>query len=308
MENKELDDLLNSALVPSVTASSQLNQSIFKACENNNGKAVKRNGKKIKTMRLLPRVAVFVLIFSLGGAISVYAATHLFRKVNVSDFKVTTDNISPDRVKALSADEAKELFGEEAFEFSEEVIKEEKPGEGDLWTKKKEIVQKFGSRENTIEKYWYDDYMKAEEAEGFERLFKDTEGFIQRGMGAYETYCQVYKLADDSTDPERKMLWSEMGFKGGMFNVQYFVNDEEGFTMASAGEVKYENKRSYVSESGAEFELWDNSWGNELSSGEIEYIPTMTQTIISFGNTNVIISFNGLDDEQIHMILDKIDL
>ena len=62
MGNKELDDLLNSALVPSVTASSQLNQSIFKACENNNGKAVKRNGKKIKTMRLLPRVAVFALI------------------------------------------------------------------------------------------------------------------------------------------------------------------------------------------------------------------------------------------------------
>ena len=160
--------------------------------------------------------------------------------------------------------------------------------------------------ECTVERYWYDDYMKAEKAEGFVPLFKDSEGFIQRGMGAYETYCQTDKLADDVTDPRRKMLWNMMGYKGGSINVQYFVNDEEGFFMASAGLEKYENKRSYVSESGLEFDLFDISWGNELSSGEIEYIPIQTQTIISYENTNIIITFYDLNDEQIHMILDKI--
>ena len=307
MESKEFDELLKSALDPSATASHQLNQSILKACENN-GKAVKRYGKKIKTMRFLPRVAAFLLIVSLGGAITVYAATHLFRKVNVSDFVVTTDNISQDKVKAMTVDKAKEEFGEELLEFSEEVVKEEKPGEGDPWIKKQEIVNKVGSREYTVERYFYDDYMKAEEAEGFVPLFKDTEGFLQRGMGAYETYCQIFKSEDNTIDPDGKMLFSMMGYKGGMFDIQYFVNDSEGFSMASAGEVKYENKRSYVSESGLEFDLWDFSWGNELSSGELEYIPVMTQTIISYGNTNIIISFRELSDEQIHMILDKIIL
>ena len=306
MENKELDALLIRALEPSETASYQLNQSIFKACENNNGNAVKRNRKKIKTSRFLPRVAVIALICSLGGVISVGAATHLFRKVNVSDFKVTTDNINPDNIKVFSADEMKALWGGEVLEYSERVVKEEKPGDGDLWTKKKEIAKKIGFSEYTVEQYWYDDYMKAEEAEGFVHLFKDTEGFIQRGMGAYNTYCQIYKPSDNTADPERKTLYSMMGYKGGSIDIQYFMNDGAGYALTSAGEVKYENKRSYISESGMEYDLFDYSWGNELSSGEMEYIPIMTQTIISYGNTNVILTFRNLDDEQIHMILDKI--
>ena len=76
MENKEIDGLLKRALEPSAAASDQLNQNILKVCEKNDGKVVKKNGKKIKTMRFLPKAAAILLICSLGGAISVYAASH----------------------------------------------------------------------------------------------------------------------------------------------------------------------------------------------------------------------------------------
>ena len=304
MNNKEIDGLLKRALEPTASATDQLNQDILKACEKNDEKAVKRNGKKIKTMRFLPRVAAIMLICSLGGAISVYAATHLFRKVNVDDFMITTDNISQEQVNAVKVDMAK--FQLEVPEISEKVIKEEKPAEGDLWTEKKVMEHKIGDREYVVEEYLYDDYMKAEEAEGFVHLFKDTEGFKQRGMGAYETRCRISRPADDTTDHVSKALDSEMGFKGGFFHIQYLVNDVEGFMIPSFGEYKFEDKRSYVSESGAEFDLWNYCIGNELSSGEIEYIANFTETVISYGNTNIIIDFYEMDEEQIHMILDKI--
>ena len=295
--------MLKRALEPSVEATDQLNQSILKACEKNDGKVVRKNGKKIKTMRFLPRVAAIMLICSLGGAVTVYAATHLFRKVNVDDFVIASDNVSQEKINEVKVEAAK-LQLEAEPEFSEQVINEEKPGEGDLWTEKTKIAYKVGSYEYTVEKCYYDDYMTAEEAEGF----KDTEGFKQRGMGAYETYCETYKSEDDITIPKTKTLYSMMGYKGGSFNIRYSMNDNEGFLITSAGSIKYENKRSYVSESGVEFDLWDTSWGNELSSGELEYIPTHTETIISYGDTNIMIEFSELDEDQIHTILDKIVL
>lgn len=308
MENKEIDGLLQRALEPSAAASDQLNQSILNVCEKNDGKAVKKNGKKIKTLGFLPKAAAILVICSLGGAISVYAASHLFRKVNVDDFMITTDNISQKQINSAKVDT--ELLQLEGIpELTETVVKEEKPGEGDLWTEKKEIAYKADSYEYTVERRYYDDYMKAEEAEGFEHLFKDTEGFKQREMGTYETYCGTYKSEDNSIAPGTKTLCSMMGYKGGWINIQYSMNDSGGgLVMTSLGDAKYENKRSYVSESGKEFELWDINFGNELSTEEIVYIPTETETVISYGTTDIIIDFYDLDEEQIHMILDKIVL
>lgn len=298
MNEKEFEGLLYRTLKPDIEPCEELNQAILEKAvkgfasntsnQNKNGLEKQGGSRKNRgrTVGTFAKVAAAVIIFFAVGAGTVYAANIILDKVFVTDHGAYVGNEEYMDDSAFT-----EALSEDPEDVDVKDTGHENPGPNDKWlSKDTKLVS--GLYENVS--YTYGDFKTAVEDTGFPAAFKELPG------EADSVIYTTINLGDDTMEYEMDTIFNYGEGKVAL-NQSYIegnVAPDAAFGVAT-GET--ENERIYSNSSGAEFTLIDSR--KETSEGEEE---KTTYVVVSYNNVQGYLSFNGLSEDEIHQILDKV--
>ena len=279
-ERKNFDELLGKALRPVYEPSDELNKKILSGQKNSEGRSYKEGLRK---WYILPKAAVIaVAIFCVGSA-GVYAAVKALKKPVVTDHAISVGNEDYIQDDAISNTEEP---------VTTNIISSEVGTDENSW------ISKTVSEVNgyTTIQYIFDSYSAAE-AES-ELGMNVTKEYALDSDGA------SYSFTEGPDGYSSKNLSASFVYNSGYFTV---LQDKTLSNIAedAAYSIKLENtsnERTYEAASGTEFYLVD-----EIISEE-DHEKTTTYVMLSTDSTNGYISFTQLSEEEIHEVLDTINI
>ena len=304
MNDKELDIMLSNALKPSFSPDDSLNKKLMEMLRGNDkdgtggtgspssNKAAKKKdstGRKNITanpVKAFIRAAIVILAIASIGTVGVYAASYFLKKTTVYDHGISVGN--------------QDYVNDEDLAEPWEEVPEENQGtfEGgpdDKWDTK-EVILTNGVYQNSY--YTYSTYEKAIEDTCIDNIFSEP-------IGTPDSICYVETIELPGSDAtqiryENYELCSTFDCNGKRVFVSQSKN--KGVAEDSAFSVilnKSANERTYVSKSGIEFTLVDDV-GTNLENGVRTYV------MISYYRVHGYMSFDDMNDDEIHEILDKV--
>ena len=291
MENRELDVMLKQSLQPEVQADESLDREIMEKlqglseAESEVGEAVSVRkgmveGRKRPSRRFLPRAAVIVLAILVAGTGTVYAAGYIYNKIKIADHAVSIGN--EDRMIDMVPHEYE-------GDIDDKLLSTEEPKEGDQWLTKKEEV--FGEQ-LLVTTYTYPDYETSISDTNFESILREKPGKEHQDI--------IYQIRSIvGNEGCNYSLDAYFAYGNGFVHLNQMMADG-GFTeMDVYGVSMYQtgNVRTYLSSSGAEFTLVDD-------------LERKQYTIVMLPLEDVwgCLRFDGLSEEEIHQVLDLVEL
>lgn len=271
-----MDILLEKALKPNMEPDEALNVAILE-----NG----RNEKKKRMWHGVPKVAVAVLVFALVCPAGVYAANFIIKQVSVTEHAISVGNTEYVDDKAL----------EEAATSTEEVKTENishEEGNANVKWLTKDVQKLNGDVTNTY--YAYDDYKAAIADSKLDNLL--SKDYTLSGTATY-----VHTKTDTFEEDE---LGAYFEYGEGQFylNISKMTGNVAEDVSSSLYLSNTGNQRKYTSKAGAEFTLVDEV----VKSDDTEI--TTTYVVVSYGEYYGFLSFNNLSDDEIHQILDTVQV
>lgn len=248
-----------------------------------------------------------------------YAGVSYFRSTSHMDYGLTTqgdtsgENISTNINNSGTFDETSEHRNRmEKENAGFELFLEEKGTDKVNWTKKsvwKDSTPAYNSKDG---KLWDVDgsvspYMSTEyEYSKYETALKDAEmpNIMRKLMPQLKlTQSPVLKEHHTEENPTitSKTVDGNFDYKGKNISVElnkYLTQIENTGVSVITGIEKATNQREYKTQNDVVYKLSDNT------NDKI----TKTTSVVSTGNYNLIIQFEGLSESEIHEILDNIDL
>jgi hypothetical protein len=229
----------------------------------------------------IPRIAAAVIILSLLCTGGVYAANFILNKVIVTDHGISVGN--------------EDYIDDEEMAKPYEPVSEEdkgqtKPGAGDKWLSKNEVLT---NSEFLNTYYEYPDYDTMVSDTRFENIFATVPA---------KTTNATYVTTDFGDGTMEYSIDVDIAYKDGTMHLYQDIlegNVAEDITF-SVPVYQKENVRNYTTKSGLEFTLVDgkNQQGDE----------SITTVMISYGKINGYMSFYNLSENEIHEVLELIDI
>ena len=317
MKDKELDNILYSSLKPEFTPSDKLNIELMDKLKNmddsnntGNGSSSAGNNKVVKASRLftsntptgifLKAAAIIIVVLCLGTA-GVYAANHFLKKATVYDHGLAVGNQDYVSDEDLAAEMPPATETDDGHKEA---------GPNDKWITMDEKTV-GGTYKNYV--YVYPDYETVLEDTVFTNIFDSSIGESE-----YTSYTVVEEIGysdntatvSDASSTDRVYYRSEeltAHFKCGEGRVILDQSISEGVADDAAYSIALndgaKNSRDYTSKNGLEFTLVDETRASD--DGEES---TATYVMLAYDDYTGFISFQGMTDDEIHNILDKINL
>lgn len=249
--------------------------------------------------------AVFLLIGGTVSAAAIYNGNiHFFDK----GFVIGDTRMDTSKLEGIVDTESPEMSGESIVTH----ISEEEGAADDLWLSKSIWEDTYeiyasddavrwtkGYQTTRVTEYKYADYFTAAEDTGFDKLF----------MTNYtgDVFYYQYEHLEEGTDTEHSIL-GRFFYGNGRFRVDQLQFPKEAVDAANpqaepvlavittTGETA--NEREYISSSGISFKLSDDT----------EFGYTRTTTVFRGKTFDAILEFIDMTEEEIHQVLDNIQL
>lgn len=294
MEKKELDSLLKQSLTPDKQADAGLDAAILEELSDSSF-AEKRQPKRYErrwSKGLVAKVAAVVLAVLVVGAGTTYAAGRILGNVAVRETRLAVGKDAETWVAKEYSTPAPEVFS------GIEIVEKVPGGPGDHWVEKEEILFD-GSR---IFNYTYSDYHTAVSDAGFPNVFTTILG-TQKSV-TYQT--TMYELSGEEPFEGGTMLYVRCDYGFGSYQLEQMHRDG-GEGPEAVGVVGFSipmthsgNVRTYVSANGTEFTLVD-----DVVQGAV-----LKKTVVMIDCEKMIgsLTLEGLTEEEIHQVLDTLDL
>ncbi|MBO7340963.1 MAG: hypothetical protein J6U66_12970 [Lachnospiraceae bacterium] len=282
MENREFDQLLKDSLAPREQASEECNRAIIDAVRSGEKHPELQKISRFPGRRLLPKVAVIVLVISLLGTGTVYAANAIMKKIFVTEHGIGTGN------EEYLKDE---YFTQPLENVSVEDQGTEMPGPNDKWLSKKTTI--VGGRTENVD-YEYPDYATAINDIGFDDFFDEIPGQEEQVL------FWVLKFHDGVNEDDYHL---DVDFRRGNGSVGFSQSTTESGSYSFSYGIqltKTANKRTYVSAKEIEFTLVDDIKDND--DKPVTYVMIATDKYFGY------LSFRNLSEEEIHAVLDTVNL
>lgn len=293
MEKKELDSLLKQSLTPDKLADAGLDAAILERLEDSsfaNQRQEKRQARQW-SKGLVAKVAAIVLAVLALGAGTTYAAGRILGNVVIRETRLAVG----DHAETWVAREQSIPLPEELPDI--EVVEKVTGGAGDQWVEREEI-QVDGSHTCN---YTYLDYQTAVSDVGFPNVFTTILG-TQESV-TYQTVA--YSIPGWESFQGGDMLYLCCNYGLGSYQLEQMPRAGEdpesaGICGFSVPMTHSGNVRSYVSANGTEFTLVD-----DLVQGSV-----LQKTVVMIDCEKMIgsVTFHGLTEEEIHQVLDTLDL
>lgn len=269
MENTEMEALLKQVLKPVYQADVETDQAII-----NQAKLI-RKPMKYRVFKM----AALILIFVVLGAGTAYAGRRIHNQIFVTDHAISvgkpTNTTWEDIERAESHASATRLSLEDG-------------SPGDQWLRKE--VNVLEDLMNTC--YFYEDYETALCDTGLANIFSgtlETSGEVQYAVG--ERNGKIVSL----------WLIAGFRFENGSVRLSEYMDKNESRNLSEGNGFHHslilnetEKIRNYISKTGREYTLVD--------SGGTTYV------MVSYENTAITLSFKELTEEEIHQVLDMLQL
>lgn len=267
-----IDVLIEKSFAADYNPDKELNEKILECVKHRQGN---------RMLWQLPKVAVAVIaVICMGGV--VYAAGSIIKEVFITEHSIFTGN--PDYV-----DDEVVAVSEESV--TAENVQHEDGNDSVNWISKDvEIVNGYAT--NTS--YAYKDYETALQDSGLDNWFHTP----------YENAENVFYVVTETEDFVERCIDAGFVYGTGSFFVSESVmtgNIAEDVT-TSIKLANTNNKRDYTSASGQVFTLVDEI----TEDGTNKRVRTFV--MIAYGDYSGYISFENLEDEEIHKILDTVEL
>ncbi|MCR5148774.1 MAG: hypothetical protein K6C35_07370 [Eubacterium sp.] len=274
MNKDSFDIMLENALIPDIVPPLELEREII------------LRSKKNKTwFKGFTKAAIIIISITAIGSAGVYAASKLGKN---KDVQVIDHGIAVGNSEYINED----ALTEENKPVSEE-IKEHTEGNENVKWRKKNVIETGGSYINTM--YYYDSYTDALTDAGFVNWFKMD----------YTGHDITYSITEGKYDDLRiESVSSFFNYKNGCFYI-YQEIVKSGFADDAAYVLQLKNtnnKREYVSSEKETYTLVD-----EIKKEDNEE-SVMTYVMINYDEYSGYISFKDLSEDEIHEVLDSIEL
>lgn len=267
-----IDVLIEKSFAADYNPDKELNEKILECVKHRQGN---------RMLWQLPKVAVAVIaVICMGGV--VYAAGSIIKEVFITEHSIFTGN--PDYV-----DDEVVAVSEESV--TAENVQHEDGNDSVNWiSKDAEIVNGYAT--NTS--YAYKDYETALQDSGLDNWFHT----------AYENAENVIYVVTETEDFVERCIDAGFVYGTGSFLVSESVmtGDIAENVTTSIKLANTNNKRDYTSASGQVFTLVDEI----TEDGTNKRVRTFV--MIAYGDYSGYISFENLEDEEIHKILDTVEL
>ena len=288
MKDKNIDLILQDALKANYEPNRELNDKLIAELEarsENPSVAVDRQ-KPAFSVRTLARIAAAFVIVAMVGTVGVVAANHFLKKPTVTDHRISVGN--EDYID-------EEEIAKPAEEVPEESISSQEGGPDDRWLKK-EVTLTNGAYRHTD--YTYPDYESAVADTEMPNLFS-----TQIGEAESVVYSETEEVKDGTP--------VEGGYRSYELNSSFRVNEGSVFVLQSyadgiADDSAYvipisnrNNERDYTSKNGLDFTLVDEEPAE--TDGVVR-----TVVMIAYDKYTGYIMFEGLSEDEIHTVLDRV--
>ena len=308
-----MEKKLYKSAIDQVAFDDQLDEKVLNyLSENAGGNNMSEKKWKIKLSTSVAIAACAVFMVSATG----YAAIQYFSNISHMDYGLVSNNTSDGSEVSINEK------GNEAFTDTSEIrdimlnnasdmvlLVEEKGDSTVNWREKRVWNDKTPSYTSNdgidweldeeslatiITEYTYSNYEMAIRDAQFPNVMKDLLSKVEMNYGVFEEYSTAL-----SSDVYRKRVSGEFTYQGGKIFVQ-LAHDERGENGVSVytGVDKTTNQRTYNTQDGITYQLSDNE-----NEGIIQ-----TTTLISSESYSLVIQFEGLSDNEIHTVLNDIDL
>ncbi len=229
-----------------------------------------------------PRVAVAAIAIICMGSVGVYAATNIIKKVFITDHSISVGNSEYVDDAAIALQEK---------DVKTENVGHEEGGENVKWISK-DVQVVNGYATNTY--YVYKDYKTA---------LQDAE--LDNWFGtSYENTENVIYVVTETEDTVDRCLNADFSYGEGSFHVceEIMTGNIAEDVACSIKLENTNNKRDYTSASGQVFTLVD-----QITADGAEQ-KTMTFVMVAYDDYFGYIAFENLKDEEIHKVLDTVEI
>lgn len=269
-------------------------------------KTKERIESSMNMKRNISKVAALLLVLGFSGGV-VHGASEYFKNVEHMKYGLTTNNKYIDTETVNKSIENNKLSDDNE---EIQIISTEK-GDGNVLWETKEVRQEASIgyisddgiewKESTpdivdITEYSYKNYSKAIKDTGFKGLF--TKSFEQEGYSIYTQYRRGVTNGNDRDNLISNFKYSNGSFKVDESRVLDWDGTELDTVVISSSSEGVKNQREYISKNGHMFKLSDDNETGELR----------TTVLVSYDEYTAIITFFELSDNEIHEILDTIDI
>ena len=293
MEKKELDSLLKQSLTPDKQADAGLDAAILERLEDSSfaEKMQEKKSARHWSRGLVAKVAAVVLAVLALGAGTTYAASRILGNVAIRETRLAVG----DNAETWVTREQSIPLPEELPDI--EVIEKVTGEPGDQWVEREDILVDGSHTCN----YTYPDYQTAVSDTGFANVFTTILG-TQESV-TYQTVA--YSIPGWESFQGGAMLYLCCNYGLGSYQLEQMPRAGEdpesaGICGFSVPMTHSGNVRSYVSANGTEFTLVD-----DLVQGAV-----LQKTVVMIDCEKMIgsVTFHGLTEEEIHQVLDTLDL
>lgn len=308
-----MEKKLYKSAIDQVSFDNQLDEKILNYLAKNSGGNNMDNKKwRFKFSTSVAIAACTAFMVSATG----YAAIMHFNNISHMDYGLVSENVSDGKETPIDKD------GDEGFadtsehrdrmlnEVSDMVLLIEEKGNNKVnWGEKrvwKDITSSYKSNDGIqwevdeanpagiITEYTYSNYEIAIKDAQIPNVMSNLLSKVEMNYGVLEEYS-----TELSSDVYRKSVSGEFTYQGGKMFVELSEDEGLGYGVSIyTGVDRVTNQRTYQTEDGVTYQLSDN---------EIDGI-VQTTTLISSGAYSLILQFEGLSDNDIHTLLNEIDL
>ncbi|MGL4373234.1 MAG: hypothetical protein ACRCS6_05580 [Turicibacter sp.] len=307
-----MDKNLYKSAVDQVAFDEQLEKKIINyLAENSGGKNMKRTNWKMKFSTSMAVAACTIFMVSVTG----YAAVMHFSQVShIENGLVAQNGNEATDVSSSAFIETSELRARMLKENSDLVLLTEEMGSSEVnWEKKtiwKDTTPAYYSNDGIewdedktapagiMTQYAYSNYEMATKDAQMPNVMKKLLSKVEMNYGAFEEYA-----TEVSADVSTKRVIGEFAYQDGKLFVD-LSQELSNFEMLEAGVFVYTgvesatNQRTYQAQDAMTYQLSD-----QTNDGV-----TQTTTLVSNGDFRLIIQFEGLLENEIHTLLDGLDL
>ncbi|WP_195940150.1 hypothetical protein [Romboutsia sp. 1001713B170131_170501_G6] len=273
------------------------------------------NMKKVNKRKMgvsIATAACSVLMIS-GVA---YAAVMNFKDVSHMDYGLAVNNETSNPIVENKNGKIKDTSAQRE-EMSKEdsgykLISEEMPAKNEKWIKKtvwKDMTTSYNSNDGEnwgidneasigiTTNYAYKNYEDATKDAKMPNIMNSLRSKVKMNKQAfYEEFS-----TEGSSDISGKQVSAEFEYKKGKIHTELYndlSNDANSGISVITGVNEATNQREYMSKEGIKYKLSDNT------NDDI----TKTTTLVSNGSYSLVVQFENLSDDEIHIILDNLDL
>lgn len=308
-----MEKKLYKSAIDQVSFDNQLDEKILNYLAKNSGGNNMDNKKwRFKFSTSVAIAACTAFMVSATG----YAAIIHFNNISHMDYGLVSENVSDGKEAPINEN------GDEGFvdtsehrdrmstDVSDRLLLVEEKGSNQVnWNEKrvwKDTAPVYISNDGMdwkldeegptgiVTEYMYSSYEMAIQDAEFPNVMSNLLSKVEMNYGVFEEYS-----TEIGSDVYRKRVSGEFAYQEGKMFVELSEDEGVGHGVSIyTGVDRVTNQRTYQTEDGGTYQLSDN---------EIDGI-VQTTTLISSGAYSLILQFEGLSDNDIHTLLNEIDL